>query len=190
MNDQLKDLNNYSKNIIEYSFDGDIIIPKSIHVCKLQSNLFNTNLTFSRIKNVYYEAAFDETYTFNTLKATPSIAPVTKKERTYPNYLIAMLGSEVQLKFFDINGKGFNEMTDWYLCDGRNGAPDLRGLFITGRHPQMIDYNSIGKQGGNNNLKLTIDQMPYHTHLGLIDFNIKYFIDIYKNQLLFCRQWS
>jgi microcystin-dependent protein len=58
-------------------------------------------------------------------------------------------------------------MTDWYLCDGRNGAPDLRGLFITGRHPESVDYNSIGKQGGNNKLKLTIDQMPYHTHLGL-----------------------
>ena len=77
-----------------------------------------------------------------------------------------MLGSEEQLKLFDSEGKGLNEMIDWYLCDGRNGTPDLRGVFIAGRHPDLTDYNRIGKKGGINQIKLTIDQMPYHTHLG------------------------
>jgi membrane carboxypeptidase/penicillin-binding protein len=55
-------------------------------------------LSFSRIKNIYYEAAFDEVYTLNTLlKAIPTNPQVTKKERTYPNYLIAMLGSEAKV---------------------------------------------------------------------------------------------
>ena len=45
-----------------------------------------------------------------------------------------MLGSEEQLRFFDINGKGFDEMTGCYLCDGRNGTPDLRGRVANGRH--------------------------------------------------------
>ena len=56
-------------------------------------------------------------------------------------------------------------MTGWYLCDGRNGAPDLRGRVANGRHPGWSDYR-IGNQGGNDHVTLSIDQMPHHTHLG------------------------
>ena len=167
LDDQLKELNNYSKNVVEYAFDGDKIMSKTIHVCKLHSSLFNKNLSFSRIIKVYQEAEFNKEFILNTLKAvTPNNAPFTKLERKYPNYTIVMLGSEEQLKLFDSEGKGLNEMIDWYLCDGRNGTPDLRGVFIAGRHPDLTDYNRIGKKGGINQIKLTIDQMPYHTHLG------------------------
>ena len=67
------------------------------------------------------------------------------------------------------NGKGFDEMTGWYLCDGRNGAPDLRGRFITGRHPDWSDYR-IGVHGGNNQVQLSEAKMPQHTHLGFLIF--------------------
>ena len=76
-----------------------------------------------------------------------------------------MLGSESMLRFFDANGKGFDEMTGWYLCDGRNGSPDLRGRFVTGRHPDWSDYK-VGLQGGSNHIQLSESQMPNHTHLG------------------------
>jgi hypothetical protein len=78
-----------------------------------------------------------------------------------------MLGSEEQLKFFDENGKGFDEKTGWYLCDGRNGAPDLRGRFITGRHPDWSEYRIVAV-GGNNHVTLSIDQMPHQAHFGYL----------------------
>jgi len=161
LDDQLKELNNYSKDIIEYEFDGDKIIPKSINVCKLQSSLFKKNLFFSRIKKFYSEADFNKEFTLETHKYR------TKVVRQFPNYSIVMLGSEEQLRFFDGDGKGFDEMTGWYLCDGRNGTPDLRGRVANGRHPDWHDYR-IGNHGGANQVQLSVDQMPNHTHLGLI----------------------
>ena len=67
-----------------------------------------------------------------------------------------MLGSEDQLQYFDTNGKGFDEMINWYLCDGRNGAPDLRGRVANGRHSNssFSDYSRIGNMGGFYDLTL------------------------------------
>ena len=64
-------------------------------------------------------------------------------------------------------------MTGWYLCDGRNSAPDLRGRVANGRHPDWHDYR-IGNLAGNNKAQLTIDQMPHHTHLGINLFSSKF----------------
>lgn len=89
------------------------------------------------------------------------------REEKYPNYSIVMLGSEDMLRFFDENGKGFDEMAYWYLCDGRNGTPDLRGRFVTGRHPERSDYNQIGMTGGADQVQLNQDQMPNHSHLDI-----------------------
>ncbi len=47
----------------------------------------------------------------------------------------------------------------WVLCDGNNGAPDLRNKFILG-----ADNNSYKTTGGNTDITLTIDQMPSHNH--------------------------
>jgi microcystin-dependent protein len=62
-------------------------------------------------------------------------------------------------------------MTGWYLCDGRNGSPDLRGRVANGRHPDRSDYR-IGSIGGNEQVQLNVNQMPYHTHLGYYTFII------------------
>lgn len=37
----------------------------------------------------------------------------------------------------------------WYLCDGTNGTPDLRGMFVVGYHPEIAEYNEVGKTGGH-----------------------------------------
>lgn len=53
----------------------------------------------------------------------------------------------------------------WQLCDGTNGTPDLRNLFIVGAGD---DY-AVGATGGADEVTLTIDQMPDHDHvMGLI----------------------
>jgi hypothetical protein len=94
LDDQLNELNTYSENKIQYQFEGNKIVPKTIQVSKLQSSSFKKTLSFNRIKNYYYEADFNQVFTLNTAKHT------TKIERKYPNYSIIMLGSEDQLRFF------------------------------------------------------------------------------------------
>ena len=54
----------------------------------------------------------------------------------------------------------------WYICDGTNGTPDLRGMFIVGYDPRDSEYNQVGKNGGLKNVTLTENQMPTHTHTG------------------------
>jgi hypothetical protein len=161
LDDQLKELNAYSENKIKYEFEGNKIVPKTIEVSKLQSSAFKKTLSFSRIKNYYYEADFNKVFSLNKDK-------FSVREDKYPNYMIAMLGSEDQLKFFDTDGKGFGEMAGWYLCDGRNGSPDLRGRVAVGTHPTLYDGNyKIGFATGNDQLQLTVDQMPSHSHSGI-----------------------
>ncbi|WP_313758483.1 hypothetical protein [Tissierella sp.] len=48
----------------------------------------------------------------------------------------------------------------WTLCDGTNGAPDLRNRFIVGAGSE---YN-VGNTGGEKGVKLTEAQMPSHSH--------------------------
>lgn len=64
---QLKELNSYDLNEVEWARNGNIIIPKSIKVSKLARGLFAKNLIFSRIKREYYDAPYQRTYTLNTL---------------------------------------------------------------------------------------------------------------------------
>lgn len=54
----------------------------------------------------------------------------------------------------------------WYLCDGTNGTPDLRGMFVVGYDDRDVDYNQVGKTGGIKNVILTEAQIPSHTHTG------------------------
>lgn len=52
----------------------------------------------------------------------------------------------------------------WSLCDGRNGTPNLQGMFIVGYSTTDNDYNAIGNKGGAKDVTLSIAQMPAHTH--------------------------
>ena len=54
----------------------------------------------------------------------------------------------------------------WYICDGTNGTPDLRGMFIVGYDPRDSEYNQVGKNGGLKSVTLTEGQMPSHSHTG------------------------
>ena len=52
----------------------------------------------------------------------------------------------------------------WALCNGANGTPDLRGRFLIGYNETKEDYNKIGKTGGTEFHKLTLDEIPGHNH--------------------------
>lgn len=56
----------------------------------------------------------------------------------------------------------------WQLCDGSNGTPDLRGMFIAGYDPNDADHNAVGKTGGESKHTLTENEMPNHNHSGSV----------------------
>ncbi|GGE89498.1 hypothetical protein SAMN05443634_10498 [Chishuiella changwenlii] len=52
----------------------------------------------------------------------------------------------------------------WYLCDGQNGTPDLRGLFTVGYDDRNAEYNQVGKTGGEKEVLLTSRQSGLREH--------------------------
>jgi microcystin-dependent protein len=58
------------------------------------------------------------------------------------------------------NGNTSNIPTGWVLCDGNNGAPDLRDRFIVGAGSTY----AVGDKGGKKNLTLDVNQLPSHNH--------------------------
>jgi len=80
------------------------------------------------------------------------------------------------VSWYDPCGNFSNLPTNWKLCDGKNGTPDLRGRFILGSFNQndtnITDSSnniirSVRKMhdvGGTEFVTLTIDEMPAHTH--------------------------
>ena len=53
----------------------------------------------------------------------------------------------------------------WVLCNGANGTPDLRNRFPVGAGGS---YN-VGARGGLDQVTLTENQMPSHSHIGNTD---------------------
>lgn len=84
---------------------------------------------------------------------------------------------------FDINGTGLGSgsWSGWAFCDGRNGTPDLRKLFIVGLdtavgRPINTQYDTIGKTGGAEAVTLNLNQIPSHNH-NQGDFNKLLLVD-------------
>ena len=63
---QLREMNNYGQNEVEWIRVGEIVQAKSIKVSKLGRSFFSKNLVFSRIKREYYDAPFKRVFTLNT----------------------------------------------------------------------------------------------------------------------------
>lgn len=50
--------------------------------------------------------------------------------------------------------------SDWYLCNGSNGTPDLRDRFVVGAGTTY----AVGATGGANTVTLDATMIPAHTH--------------------------
>ena len=49
-----------------------------------------------------------------------------KNEKYSSDYSIQMIASKSDIfKSFDSTGKGINNMTNWYLCNGRHNTPNI-----------------------------------------------------------------
>lgn len=58
------------------------------------------------------------------------------------------------------SGTQDNIPSGWELCDGQDGRPDLRDRFVIGAGTK----HSIGDTGGSEEVTLTVEQMPEHSH--------------------------
>lgn len=58
------------------------------------------------------------------------------------------------------SGTADNIPTGWQLCDGTNGTPDLRDKFVLGAGTKY----TVGETGGDEEVTLTVAQMPKHSH--------------------------
>jgi microcystin-dependent protein len=90
----------------------------------------------------------------------------SKVAAIYPRGVIWAVGSSEIDFWFNNNGVGLGEYSGWYICDGRNGTPDLRGRVGMGRDATDAnsDYAQIGRTGGSNSVKLSASQIPAHSH--------------------------
>lgn len=48
----------------------------------------------------------------------------------------------------------------WHICDGTEGTPDLRGRFVLGQSDAYV----YGSEGGEATHRLTVNEMPSHSH--------------------------
>ena len=83
------------------------------------------------------------------------------------------LGSTVSIAFVPVggiimcNGSIAEEeaLSNWAICDGQNGTPDLRDKFVLGVGSSANASTAAkGEAGGSNTIQLSIDQMPSHNH--------------------------
>ena len=59
----------------------------------------------------------------------------------------------------------FTLPSNWKLCDGNNGTPDLRGRFVlSSGSGSGLTARSVGQAGGAETVALTEEQMPSHSH--------------------------
>lgn len=66
--------------------------------------------------------------------------------------------------FNQATGLGSGPFARYALCDGRNGCPDLRGLFLVGYDAGQPDYDTVGNSGGAAAVTLIVPQLAAHTH--------------------------
>ena len=56
-------------------------------------------------------------------------------------------------------------LSNWAICDGANGTPDLRDKFVLGVGSSANASTATkGEEGGNNTITLSEGQMPAHNH--------------------------
>lgn len=58
------------------------------------------------------------------------------------------------------SGAADNIPDGWALCDGEEGRPDLRDKFVLGAG----EKHAVGETGGSEEVTLTVEQMPAHSH--------------------------
>ncbi|MBI5215115.1 MAG: hypothetical protein HY960_05130 [Ignavibacteriae bacterium] len=60
------------------------------------------------------------------------------------------------------SGTSASVPSNWAICDGTNGTPDLQNRFVVG----VGSSYAVGNTGGSASVTLTTAQLPAHNHTG------------------------
>lgn len=103
LSDQLIELNKEVKDEIEWMFEGEKIVPKSINVAKLVRSKFSQTLIFTRIRKQYYEAPFLRKLSMYTIRATAEKDEIEKIQDSIQANALSIQNIEHQIKFNNTN---------------------------------------------------------------------------------------
>src|SRR5690606_9453998 len=120
-------------------------------VTALMSGLAN------RVKAIMGEPNWRENPKTSLAAVVQSLQAIQSTLQTLTAFTVSMKGVIVMW-----SGSADNIPEGWALCDGTNGTPDLRDLFIVGAGREY----AVGATGGAKEVTLTTAQMPKHSHTG------------------------
>lgn len=105
---------------------------------------------------------------------TVAMTPLTSVSLSALVGTVTMFAGQLDDDGFAVDSRTGTSRTDWHVCDGTHGTPDLRNLFVIG----ASSTKAINTSGGSSTLPavtvgdtvLTTDQMPEHTHACSVTF--------------------
>lgn len=154
--------NDFMASMLVYNYVTDINnVPKST------LPTYNSNLQFSISgENVSVGNGFGDS-SFNVFGDTTLNGKVVSQEfvgnGVTPIGGIIMWSGAIDLTNNSPQDTNGVVHSNWKICDGTNTTPDLRGRFIVGQNSGT--FNNIGDVGGDEEVTLTSNQMPLHTHI-------------------------
>ena len=74
LNDQLRELNTLNLNDIQWTIEGNRVIPKSFNVAKFGRSGLTKTLSFKRVRLVTHDAPFVREFAIYTWKATATVS--------------------------------------------------------------------------------------------------------------------
>jgi microcystin-dependent protein len=85
---------------------------------------------------------------------------------SYPKGTILIYTGSLSSALFNNQGKGLvgTPVEGWHVCNGNNGTPDMRGMFVVGGSANTNEYQMTGNFGGEDKPVLIKAQMAKHRH--------------------------
>jgi len=162
----------------------DAVVATQAQVASTYTDTQITLIDFSSYATIDYSDTQDQTIlssaeAYSDFKLTESKSYTDSKIDAIPTSYdyskqIVPIGGIVMMAWGDQLNAAIASQ-HWVICDGLNGAPDLRGKFVVGFDSSDSDFNSLGEKGGSKTTehthaanvvdhRLTWREIPPHKH--------------------------
>ena len=108
---------------------------------------------------------------------TVAMTPLTSVSLSALVGTVLMFAGQLDDDGFVIDARTSSSRTDWHVCDGTHGTPDLRNKFIVGVGTENALHASGGTKKNTPLLTvagtaITVEQMPSHRHSVYMDCGV------------------